>query len=87
MPKNSPPWKLGRDSLTKLWVRFKDGNQRERYSLDWKGKDSKHRDRSLGIERLERLVRTYGPTVEMARIYDLQTDKVIAEWHKGQRTL
>lgn len=76
-------WKLGVDSETKLIVWFKDGNVRTMYSLDWKHKFSKVKDRNLGITRLRTLIKKYGPLAGTAEIYDKATGQRIARFYQG----
>ena len=80
-PKNG--WKLVRDSFTKLIVWFKDGNIRTFYSMDWKHKHSKFRDRTIGITRLKKLVCRWGNKASTAELYDTTTGQQIARFFEG----
>lgn len=76
-------WKLIRDSFSKLIVWFKDGNIRTFYSIDWKHRYSKQRDRNIGMHRLHKMVTGWGNKAEGAEIYDKATGKLIAKFYEG----
>ena len=76
-------WKLIRDSFSKLIVWFKDGNIRTFYSIDWKHRYSKQRDRNIGMQRLHKMVTGWGNKAEGAEIYDKATGKLIAKFYEG----
>lgn len=77
-------WKLGQDSLSKMIVWFQDGNVRTMYSLDWRHKRSKTRDKAIGLERFNKLIKTYGASAINVEIYDKATGQRIAKFHKGE---
>lgn len=76
-------WKLIRDSFSKLIVWFKDGNVRTFYSIDWKHKQSKFRDRNIGYARLRKKVAEWGNKADTAELYDTSTGKRIAKFYEG----
>ncbi|MDW3191998.1 MAG: hypothetical protein R8G66_06525 [Cytophagales bacterium] len=76
-------WKLNKHSFSKLIVRFKDGNIRTFYSIDWKSKKSQYRDREVGLDRLRNLVKKYGPMTKNSEIYDLDSGNIIAKFLEG----
>ena len=80
---SSKKWKLGEDSMSKMIIWFQDGNIRTMYSLDWKHKHSKTRDKALGLERFRKLNKTYGTLAKTAEIYDKATGQRIAQFHEG----
>jgi hypothetical protein len=77
-------WKLGRDSYSKLVVYFKDGNVRTLWSLDWRHRYSKFRDRQTGIARLQKKIKDYGAKADVAIIYDKATGNPIAKYFEGE---
>jgi len=77
-------WKLGQDSATKLIVWFKDGNVRTMYSIDWKHRYSKTKDRQLGLARFRKKLKEYGPLAGTAEIYDKATGERIAQFYAGE---
>ena len=76
-------WKLKRDSFTKLITYFKDGNARTWYSLDWKHKFSKTRDRNMGMARHHNRLAKWGNLCGTAEIYDTTTGKKISKFYEG----
>lgn len=76
-------WKLGRHSFTKLITWFKDGNIRTWYSLDWRHKYSKKRDRNLGMARHRNRLTKWGNLCGTAEIYDNTTGERIAKFYEG----
>ena len=62
-------FKLGRDSYHKMIVEFVDGNERTRYSIDWRHSYSRERDPQIGFDRLYKLLREWGHRVKTAKIY------------------
>ena len=66
-------WKLGDDSSSVAEVFFVDGNVTTFYSRDWIHKYSKHRDRQLGLRRLENMIIKFGARVDNASIFDIST--------------
>ena len=79
-------WKLGRDSFTKARIYFKDGNARTFYSLDWKSKYAKTRDRELGLKRLRELVQKYGRKAGVIEIYNIAPNELIEQYFEGLLT-
>lgn len=76
-------WKLGQDSFTKMIVWFKDGNVRTMYSIDWKHKLSRTRNRETGLERFHKKIKQYGPLAGTIEIYDKATGQRIARYYEG----
>ena len=76
-------WKLKRDSYSKMIVWFRDGNVRTMYSLDWKHKLSKTRDKHTGLERFRKKIAQYGALASTVHIYDMGTGKCIAKYQEG----
>lgn len=76
-------WKLIRDSFSKLIVWFKDGNVRTFYSIDWKHKHAKYRDRNIGLARLRKKVSEWGNKADTAELYDTSTGERIAKFYEG----
>lgn len=76
-------WKLGQDSATKMIVWFKDGNVRTMYSIDWRHKFSKTKDKSLGLERFRKKIKEYGPLAGTVEIYEKATGLRIAKFYEG----
>ena len=79
-------WKLGRDSFTVLVAWFKDGNAITRFSLDWKHRFSKRRDRELGLSKLHSLVQKYGSNAITVFISENDAprpkDRTLIEYYK-----
>ncbi|WP_459213218.1 hypothetical protein [Aquimarina rhabdastrellae] len=86
MSKNKALWKIPNDSFSKLIVWFKDGNVRTFYSLDWKHPKAKKRSKSLGINRLKRLVSSYGKNAGVAQIYDIASNALVQNFYEGVPT-
>lgn len=78
-------WKLGQDSFSKLSVYFTDGNKRFWYSIDWRSKYSKTRDRNLGLSRFEKKIAEWGNRAETVMIWDKETDTLIALYKYGKK--
>jgi len=76
-------WKLGQDSFSKCISYFADGNTRTFYSLDWTHKFSKNRDRHLGLNRLRKLINTWGGKANMVIIYDKNTGEELERYEQG----
>ncbi len=81
--KQSQGWKLGQDSFTKMIVWFKDGNVRTMYSIDWKHKLSKTRNKETGLERFRKKIKQYGPLAGTIEIYDKETGLRIEKYYQG----
>lgn len=81
--KDTEAWKLGQDSYSKMIVWFKDGNVRTFYSLDWKHKVSKTRDKTIGIERFHKLIKKYGALAGTIDIYEKETGQLISRFYEG----
>lgn len=77
-------WKLKRDSFSKLLIWFKDGNRHTFYSIDWKHRYSKQRDRNIGMQRLRKLVADWASKSDGAAIYDTTTGKLIVKFYEGK---
>ncbi len=84
---DKPPkgWRYKVHSFSKMIVWFQDGNVRTFYSLDWKSKYSRHRDRTIGFKRFESLMDKYGRKARMVEVYDLTSGEVIFRYHEGKR--
>ncbi len=76
-------WKLGKDSATKMIVWFKDGNVRTMYSIDWKHKYSKQKDRQLGLQRFHKKIKEYGVLAGTIDIYDKESGNLLARFFEG----
>ena len=76
-------WKLGRDSFSKMICWFKDGQCRTMYSIDWRHKYSKQRDRGLGLQRFRIKVQRYGMKADTIEIYDAQSRDLIEKYYEG----
>jgi hypothetical protein len=77
-------WKLINDSFTYAHFFFKDGNIRKFYSIDWKHKKSKSRDRQIGINRLRVLIAKHAPFTECAIIYENNgSNQIIEKYEHG----
>lgn len=81
--KKSQGWKLGQDSFTKMIVWFKDGNVRTMYSIDWRHKLSKTRDRATGLARFHKKIKEYGALAGTIEIYDKTTGERIVRFYEG----
>jgi len=81
--KTSKGWKLGKDSSTKMIVWFKDGNVRTMYSIDWKHKLSKTKDKETGLMRFRKKIKEYGPLAGTIEIYDKATGARIEKYYGG----
>ncbi len=77
-------WKLARDSYSKMVVYFKDGNTRTLWSIDWRHRYSKQRDRQTGVNRLRKKITEYGSRADVAIIYDKATGKPVAKFFEGK---
>jgi hypothetical protein len=75
--------KLKRDSFTKMITYFKDGNARTWYSLDWKHRYSKTRDRNIGMKRHYDQLAKWGSLCGVAVIFDTSTGEKIAKFYEG----
>lgn len=75
-------WKHRRDSFTKMITYYKDGNAFTWYSLDWKHKYSKTRDRNLGMARHHNRLAKWGALCGVAEIYDTATGKKIEKFYE-----
>lgn len=82
-----PPkgWKLIRDSFSKLVVWFKDGNIRTFYSIDWKSRYDKNRDRNIGLQRFRKMLDTWGAKSETSEIYDKSSGKLLEKYFEGKK--
>ena len=76
-------WQMGRDSLSKLVVKFRDGNIRTFYSLDWSNKRSQHMDYEIGLIRLEKLVAKFGNKALWGQIEQQSSGNVIKRYKNG----
>jgi len=76
-------WQLGRDSQSKLVVKFTDGNLRTFYSLDWRNKRMPYSNKELGIERLEKLISKWGSKAQWAHIESTQTQTILKRYEYG----
>lgn len=76
-------WKLQLHSQHYLRVWFKDGNEHTFYSLDWRHKYAPF-DPSLGVKRLQNLVRKYGERANGAIIYSKHTRQAVEEYYEGE---
>ena len=76
-------WKLGRDSFSKMICWFKDGNIRTMFSIDWRHRYSKIRDREIGLERFKKKITEYGTKANTIEIYDKATRKKIGKYYEG----
>lgn len=77
-------FKIGKDSLSKCVIYFKDGNARTFLSRDWTHKDAKQLNENLGIRRLERMLTvTFKGTYDTAIIYSRTTGNEIAKYKDG----
>lgn len=67
------------DSEHKLWIRFKDGNIRHFYSLDWKNSKSNDKHMEIGLKRLfaELDKHLNAGKVEKWALYHVPSDKKI----------
>lgn len=76
-------WCLGKDSYTKMIVWFKDGNIRTMYSIDWRHRLSKTRDKETGLARFRKKIKQYGALAGTIEIYDTATGQRIAKYYEG----
>lgn len=76
-------WKLGRDSFSKMICWFKDGNIRTMFSIDWRHRYSKRRDRLIGLERFRKKIAEYGAKANTIEIYDKASGNKIAKYYEG----
>lgn len=76
-------WQLRKDSATKMVVWFKDGNVRLMYSIDWKHKLSKTKDKQLGLDRFRRKIKAYGPKAGVIEIYEKTTGQRLYKFYEG----
>ncbi len=76
---NKKQWKLGRDSFSKLLLYFKDGNARTFYSLDWRHRYSKERNKELGLQRLRKIIEKHKAKIKTALIYDVQSGSEVVK--------
>jgi hypothetical protein len=78
----SDGWKLGRDSLSKLIVYFKDENKRTFFSIDW---NWPYGERSVerGLARLKKKVVQFGNRSRWAGIYDTTTREILHQYRSG----
>lgn len=83
MTTQSKGWKLGQDFETKMIVWFKDGNIRTMYSIDWRHKLSKTKDRATGMARFQKKIKEYGAKAGTIEIYDKTTGVRIAKFYEG----
>ena len=83
--KISKGWKLKTDSSTKMIVWFKDGNVRTFYSLDWKHRLSKQKDREMGLARFRKKIQQYGSLADGIEIYEKDTGICIEKYYEGVR--
>lgn len=82
MSNTSGKFKLGRDSLSYLMVKYPTNQQPfKRYSMDSKTRN----DAQLGIDRLERVF-LRGKNYEWAVLYDNKTKKVQHYYHPTRNT-
>ena len=83
---DSPPkggWKLGRDSYSKMIVWFKDGNIRTMFSIDWRHRYSKRRDKQIGLDRYKKKIAEYGALAGTIEVYDKASGKLIHKYYEG----
>ena len=76
-------WKLGVHSFTKMICYWKDGKPRLRYSIDWKHRYSRVRDREIGLKRFRNKVQEYGARADTIVIYDLETGELLEKYYEG----
>ncbi len=76
-------WKMGRDSFSKMICWFKDGNIRTMFSLDWRHRYSRRRDRQIGLDRFHKKITEYGARAGVVEIYDKQTQEKIGRYFEG----
>ena len=76
-------WKLGRDSYSKMIVWFSDGNIRTMFSIDWRHRYSRQRDRQIGIQRYQKKIAEYGSRARSIEVYDKFSGKLIYKYHEG----
>jgi len=82
MANSSSKFKLGRDSLTYLMIKYPQHTKPyKRYSMDSKTRT----DAQLGIDRLERIF-LKGKTYEWAILYDNKTASIIHYYHPTRNT-
>lgn len=83
-----PPggWKLIKHSLSKMIVWFADHNIRTMYSIDWRSRYSKFRNRETGLKRLRKKVEIYGEQATSVEIYDLETGQLIEKYIRGKKS-
>ena len=77
-------WRLKTDSLSKAVVHFKDGNTITFYSYDWKHRYSKRKDQQLGLNRLDKMVQSFGTSAGLTTIYDMTTHEKLARYYEGE---
>ncbi len=80
-------WRMPQDSFSKLVVWFKDGRARTFYSYDWHSPNAYHRDRALGLKRLQKFAKKIGNDAGVAQIYDIQTDRLLQNFYEGNPTI
>ncbi|MBL6447611.1 hypothetical protein JMN32_14935 [Fulvivirga sp. 29W222] len=82
-----PPggWKLIKHSLSKMIVWFADHNVRTMYSIDWRSRYSKFRNRETGLKRLRKKVDIYGEQASTVEIYDKATGQLIEKYIRGEK--
>lgn len=79
-------WKHQQDSFTYVEFVFKDKNVRRFYSLDWRHKLSKYRDRELGLKRLRALIAKWAPYTDEAYVRENDgSEKIIEYYEEGVR--
>jgi hypothetical protein len=78
-------WKLKDDSLTYGDFTFKDGNVRRFYSIDWKSKYSKERNRELGLQRLYKLISKHSTQLVRVRICENLTNTILERYSGATR--
>lgn len=77
-------FKLGKDSIYKIWLLFKDGHTENYYSLDWKNSSSKVKDMNIGLDRFEKnFIKPNANQLPIARIYTISDNKMIKEYRYG----
>lgn len=76
-------WKLQKDSATKMVIWFKDGNVRLFYSIDWRHKLSKTKDKQLGLNRFRRKIKEYGTKAGVIEIYEKETGQRLYKFIEG----
>ncbi len=78
-------WKIGRNSFSKMICWFRDGNIRTMFSIDWKHKFSKSRDRNIGLNRFDKKIKEYGTKAQTIEVYDKESGKRIGKFIQGKK--